>query len=64
MTLKVHTRSIPHTFDVLINGMPTACIGAETGLSPPFTDVSVMDASNEGWAGDVRFDNIKVTSLR
>jgi hypothetical protein len=62
VTLAVHAVTWPHTFDVRINGQPTACTGLETGLSQPFNGVSVMDASNEGWGGDVRFDNIDVAS--
>ena len=60
--LVVHAQSLPHTADVLINGSPTACTGLSVGLSPPFTGVQVMDAGNEGWAGDVRFDDIVVTT--
>jgi hypothetical protein len=58
VTLMVQSAALPHTFDVLINGTATACRGVETGLSPPFSAVSVMDASNDGYGGDVLFDNI------
>jgi len=62
VTLNVHAQQLPHTFDVLINGARTSCTGLPTGLSPPFRSVNVMDASNQGWGGDVRFDNIAVTT--
>jgi len=64
VTLVVHTTQLPHRFDVLINGVATACSGITTNLSPPFNSVSVMDASNEGWGGSVRFDNVMVSTLR
>ncbi len=60
VTLVVDARHEPHTFDVRIGGMPTACTGVETGLGPPFDGVGVMDASNAGWGGDVLFDNFRV----
>jgi hypothetical protein len=60
VTLNVHT--VSGTFDVLIAGAPTSCTAIATGLKPPFTSVSVMDASNIGWGGSVRFDNIDVTT--
>lgn len=62
VTLIVYTQTFPHTFDVLINGTLTACRKITANLSPPFNAVSVMDASNGGWGGDVRFDNILVTT--
>jgi hypothetical protein len=60
VTLIVH--SVPRTFDVLINGAPTACTGVAADIQPPFNSVSVMDASNAGWGGNVLFDNIDVTT--
>jgi polyisoprenoid-binding protein YceI len=62
VTLLVHGSTFPHTFDVRINGAATSCTHVSTGLSAPFTSVSVMDASNESWGGSVRFDDILVTS--
>jgi hypothetical protein len=62
VTLLVHGDALPHTFDVRINGSATACRGVVTRLSPPFSQVSVMDASNAGWGGKVLFDNISVTT--
>jgi hypothetical protein len=53
----VHAATFPHTFDVLINGTPTNF----TGLSTPFTGLNVMDASNDGWGGTVRFDDFVTT---
>ncbi|HEX6011251.1 MAG TPA: hypothetical protein VFY87_05470, partial [Geminicoccaceae bacterium] len=61
VTLTVHTQAFPHTFDVRINGAPTGCTGTTSRIGPPFNSVSVMDPSNEGWGGDVLFDNIVVT---
>jgi len=58
----VHTQQVPHTFDVLINGEATACTGVHTYLTAPYTLVNVMDASNQGWGGDVLVDNISVTA--
>lgn len=49
-------------FDVLINGRPTACTSVRADIQPPFRSVSVMDASNEGWGGAVRFDNLQVAT--
>jgi hypothetical protein len=60
VTLIVH--SVPRTFDVRINGAATSCTGVSAGIQPPFNSVSVMDASNTGWGGTVRFDNIDVTT--
>jgi hypothetical protein len=56
--LVVHTQRSPHTFDVRIDGAATACTGSTTEMSAPFTSVSVMDASNAGFGGDVDFDDI------
>lgn len=58
VTLKVDT--VLRTFDVLIDGALT-CTGA-ADIQPPFNSVSVMDAANEGWGGNVRIDNIDVTT--
>jgi hypothetical protein len=60
VTLIVHT--VPTIFDVLIDDVPTSCTGVASGIKPPFNRVSVMDASNDGWGGVVRFDNIEVTT--
>jgi hypothetical protein len=60
--LVVHAQTWPHTADVLINDAPTACSNLTVGLSPPFNGVQVMDAGNEGYAGNVRFDNITATT--
>ena len=62
ITLRVHAQGWPHTFDVLIDGARTACTGLPTGLGPPFRSIDVMDASNEGWGGEVRFDNLAVAT--
>jgi len=62
VTLKVHATTYPHTFDVLINGTPTACTGLSTGLSPTFTYVSITDINAVGYGGDTRFDNLDVTT--
>jgi hypothetical protein len=62
VTLKVHATTFPHNFDVLINGNPTACKGISTGLSPTFTYIAIMDIASAGYGGDIRFDNIDVTT--
>jgi hypothetical protein len=62
VTLVVHARAWPHTFDVLIDGAPTACTGVDAGISPPFNGVQAMDASNEDWGGIVLFDNVLVSN--
>jgi hypothetical protein len=58
VTLRVHAKQTPHTFDVLINGARTACTGVASDVNAPFRGVAVMDASNSGWGGVVRFDDI------
>jgi hypothetical protein len=60
LTLVIHTQTVPSTFDVLIDGNRTACTGLQTSVTPPFTSVQIMDASNSGWGGRVRFDNIQL----
>ncbi len=60
ITLAVNTAD--ESFDVLINGEPTDCVGIASELEAPFHHVQVMDASNPDWGGDVRFDNIRVSS--
>jgi hypothetical protein len=60
VTLIVHASR--GAFDVLINGAGTSCTGVSAGIQPPFNSVSVMDASNAGWGGTVRFDNINITT--
>jgi hypothetical protein len=60
--LVVDTRQFPHTFDVRIDGKDTACMGVSTALSPPFNKVGVMDASNAGWGGRVRSDDVLVAA--
>jgi hypothetical protein len=58
--LAVHTQLSPHTFDVRINGAATACSGEITEMGAPFGSLSLMDASNVGWGGDVDFDDVLV----
>jgi hypothetical protein len=60
VTLTVRS-TFPRSFDVAINGTPT-CTDVSSGLAPTFNAVSVMDASNQDWGGDVLFDNILVTT--
>ena len=62
VTLVVRTATFPHTFDVRINGVATACKGVSANISPPFNAMNIMDASNAGYGGIVRFDNILVTT--
>jgi hypothetical protein len=54
--------SSAHTFDVTINGAATACTGSATQIAAPFNGVTLMDASNDGWGGNVLFDDITVSS--
>jgi hypothetical protein len=60
VTLVVHTATTPSTFDVLMNGQATSCTGLQAYVTKPFNMVEIMDSSNDGWGGDVRFDNIVV----
>jgi hypothetical protein len=58
VSLRAHTRL--RTFDVLIDGEPTACNDIAAGISTPFTSVQVMDAGNDGWGGVVDFDDLVI----
>jgi hypothetical protein len=62
IALTVHTQDSPHTFDVHIDGEPSACNGTATEMGAPFTGINVMDASNDGYGGDVLFDDLLVTA--
>jgi hypothetical protein len=62
IALVVRAEQTPHTFDLLINGQPTACTGLEVVTDPPFTSVQLMDASNLNWGGNVRLDNVAVST--
>lgn len=57
VTIAVH-QGDARTFDVEINGTPTACAGLATTLEPPIVGVAVMDASNASWGGRTLFDNL------
>lgn len=63
ISLAIHASGDKHSFDVRINGAQTACTGIETKIRAPFKGVGVMDATNDGWAGDTLFDDIQVTAL-
>ena len=41
---------------------PTACTGVATYLTAPYLGVNLLDASNDGWGGDVLVDNISVAA--
>ncbi|MCC6556573.1 MAG: hypothetical protein IT372_26740 [Polyangiaceae bacterium] len=58
VTLRVHT-ALPRTFDVMIDGAPTACTSLPTRIQPPFVGINIMDASNLGWGGRMYFDDIR-----
>ena len=60
VTIIVHTATTPSTFDVLINGRPTACTGLQAYVTRPFEMVQIMDSSSLDWGGAVSFDNIVV----
>jgi hypothetical protein len=48
------------TFDVLINGARSACMDLPTAIQPPVVGFDLMDASNEGWGGQVDFTDLSV----
>lgn len=58
LSLRIRTQQIPHVFDVLIDGAPTACTELRTAMGPPFRAVSILDAPMKGWGGRVSFDNL------
>jgi len=62
LTMVVHTATTPSTFDVLINGNPTACTNLQAYVTKPFNMVQIMDSSSLNWGGNVRFDNIVVSA--
>jgi hypothetical protein len=43
------------TFDVLIGGAASACTALPTRMGAPVVGFSLMDASNEGYGGEVEF---------
>ena len=45
-------------FDVLIDGAPTACTDLQTGIVGPIVGFEMMDASNDGYGGKVRFEGL------
>jgi hypothetical protein len=48
-----------HTFTVLINGAPSStCTSLPTKLEPPIVGFHLMDASNDGWGGEVEFRSL------
>jgi hypothetical protein len=46
------------TFDVLLAGEASACMHLPTTVVAPITGFDMMDASNEGWGGQVDFTNL------
>jgi len=46
-----------HQFDVLIDGAPTACTNLATNLAAPIVGFNLMDASNIGYGGVVRYES-------
>jgi hypothetical protein len=46
-----------HQFDVLIDGAPTACTNVPTTLAAPIVGFNLMDASNTGYGGVVRYES-------
>jgi hypothetical protein len=59
IALRLHLQERPRTFDILINGQPSSrCSGLTTQLKAPITGVGVMDPANDGYGGEVYWDNI------
>lgn len=51
----------PSTYDVRINGvLKPECASQTTPLRLPLRSLQLMDASNDGWGGDVLFDDFAV----
>lgn len=48
------------TFDVLIDGVTSACTDLSTRLEPPVIGFNLMDASNQGYGGRVEFTDLTV----
>lgn len=45
-------------FDVLLDGAPTQCTGLLTKVQAPIAGFEMMDASNEGYGGEVAFSQL------
>jgi len=48
------------TFDVQIGGAATPCTGLKTKMAAPVVGFRLMDASNEGYGGEVTFTGLSV----
>lgn len=48
------------TFDVQIGGAATPCTGLKTKMAAPVVGFRLMDASNEGYGGEVTFTDLAV----
>ncbi|HEU4732466.1 MAG TPA: hypothetical protein VFT22_31440 [Kofleriaceae bacterium] len=48
------------TFDVLIDGATSACTDLPTKVQPPISGFGMMDASNEGYGGQVAFSDLVI----
>jgi len=47
-----------HQFDVLIDGAQTSCTNLATNLASPVIGFNLMDASNQGYGGTVRYEGL------
>jgi hypothetical protein len=56
VTLVFHAAT--QRFDVLLDGAPTQCTGLSTKIQAPVAGFQMMDASNEGYGGEVAFSDL------
>jgi hypothetical protein len=56
VTLVFHAAS--QRFDVLLDGEATQCTGLSTKVQAPVAGFQMMDASNEGYGGEVEFSDL------
>lgn len=60
--IDIHGDISPATYDVRVNGvLKPECTNQGTTLRPPLRSLQLMDASNDGWGGDVFFDDFLVS---
>jgi hypothetical protein len=57
-TIGIALATSARRFSVSINGAATACTNLGTKLAPPITGFEMMDASNAGYGGVVRFEGL------
>jgi hypothetical protein len=59
-TVTLVYRGASQTFDVLLDGSASACTNLPTRIQPPVVGFTLMDASNEGYGGQVQFSDLAV----